>query len=418
MTLLDRLLKRLTAEKQRSNGPKPTGQAPIAASNGFGNWLNKYKETRDTTILKNYRPIYRKGGVVRTALDSYVHYMLSPGYATQSDDENAAKQEEIMELLFGKTSEFDEVIRKTATDAICIGDGVALILTGSGGKENIPVALQHLPIERMRFVQDVTGEIEKYELLDTVGGMRVLGSYPPEQILHICLFPDGDGAYGAGLMESALDEIKHDTTTGESTAAAIRRHGYGIWHARVSSTDPDKPVSVADINTVASQLKEIGAKSEIVTAGNVEIIGLNTTGQTNVTSYNDWSLLRLCTALAIPGELLGVRQGTTDATAVERIQNFYKRIKTLQDALAIAINTQFLDKTLLALGYSAGDVWIKYNDPSPEDSLKRAQYIATLSTATPGDPFALMSRRQQQVYLGIDPDEWAKDEEYDANGEL
>ena len=83
----------------------------------------------------------------------------------------------------------------------------------------------------------------------------------------------------------------------------------------------------------------------------------------------------------------------------------------MQKILSVSIDTQCIDRTLVALGHGPGIVWIEYADPSPEHSLKRAQYITAVAAATPGDPFALMSRRQQQVYLGIDPDEWEKDEE-------
>lgn len=406
MTLIDKIRHWFAA----SDAVNVKGQAPVAYGNGYGSWLDKYKEDRDSGILKNYRDIYRKGGVVRTALDSYVQFMLAAGWTLQNDKKDDV-QKQIMDILFGRTCNYDEVIQEVLADAICIGDGIALILTGSGSMANVPVGLQHLPAERVKFVVDASMTIIRYDLMDSVGGTRVLGSYLPEQVLHLCLFPDGSSRYGVGLMESAIDEIQRDTTTSDSTAAAIRRHGFGVWHARVSSGTPDMEVKPEDVAAVVKSLEKIGAKSEIVTSSSVEIVPLNETGQANITSYNDWSLLRLCTALGIPGELLGVRQGTTDATAVTRIENYYKKIRTLQKTLSVTVNTQFLDRALVALGQKPGTVWIEYADPSPEDSLKRAQYIAALAAATPGDPFALMSRKQQQVYLGIDPAEWEKDEE-------
>lgn len=405
MTLIDRIKHWFAA----ADPVTVHGQAPVAYGNGYGSWLERYKEDRDSGILKNYRDIYRKGGVVRTALDCYVQFMLSAGWTLQNDKMDGAQQQ-IMDLLFGRTCNYDTVIQEVLTDAICIGDGFALILTGSGSLSNTPVGLQHLPAERVKIVVDASMTIVRYDLMEMVGSTRRLGSYLPEQVLHLCLFPDGSSRYGVGLMESAIDEIQRDTTISDSTAAAIRRHGFGIWHAKVSSNNPMEPISPADVTAVVESLKKIGAKSEIVTSSSVEILPLNETGQANITVYNDWSLLRLCTALGVPGELLGVRQGTTDATAVTRIENYYKKIRALQKILSVAINTQFIDRTLVALGHGPGIVWIEYADPSPEDSLKRAQYITAVAAATPGDPFALMSRRQQQVYLGIDPDEWEKDE--------
>ena len=151
----------------------------------------------------------------------------------------------------------------------------------------------------------------------------------------------------------------------------------------------------------------------MVTTSTVEIVPLNETGQTNIGNYSEWSVIKLCTALGIPGELLGLRQGTTDATAVSRIENYYKKIQTYQEALADAINTQFIDRMLISLGKPAGSVWIEYADPSPEDDVRRADYLTRVAAITPGDPHAIMSQQQMQNYLGIDHKEWAKDEEYE-----
>ena len=74
------------------------------------------------------------------------------------------------------------------------------------------------------------------------------------------------------------------------------------------------------------------------------------------------------------------------------------------------MNTQFIDRVLVAKGHTSGEVWIEYNDPSPKDDSLKAQYVAAVAAITPDDPFAVMSRRQIQEYLGIDQTEWENDE--------
>ena len=392
----------------------PREYVTVATSNEvtlWNNMLSRRDQHRDE-VARAYRTIYRSGGIVRTALDTYNLFMFSGGWTLACDDENEEIKTTIEEILLRRTSDFDEAIQQATLDAISIGDGYCAILKGSGRLANQPVALQHIPAERVKPHINENLQTLWYDLYDTQL-MRVLSRLETRDVLHIQLNHCGGWVYGVGIIESAWDDIRHDTEVSEGSAAAIRRHGYGIWHAKVSSTDPDRPVLESDVRAVKDAVQKIGAKTEIVTTANIEIVPLNETGQVNVQNYTDWSVTRLCTALGIPGELLGLRQGSTDATAVSRIENYYKKIQTYQDRLAVAINTQFLDRMLVAMGKPEGSVWIEYADPSPEDNIKRAQYVASIAAMTPDDPFSIMSRQQMQSYLGVDPDEWANDEAYD-----
>lgn len=406
--------------RSRPEERKPTNQEPVATASDVSAWNNflQLGDAHHREVAQAYRRIYRSGGIVRTAVDSYGLFMFSGGWELQSDDANEAVLQDIKDTVFSRSAEFNAVISEATQDAICIGDGYAKILHGTGRLSRTPVGLQHIPAERVKAHIDETLAIQWFDLYDE-RITQIIGRLDPAEILHVVFHPGGGGTingglYGVGLLESAWDDIKHDVEVSEGTAAAIRRHGYGIWHARVSSTDPERPVSRSEIEVVKNSLQKISARSEIVTSANIEIVPLNETGQTAIGQYSEWTVTRLCTALGIPGELLGLRQGSTDATAVTRIENFYKKIQTYQQTLAHAINTQFIDRILQSFGKPAGSVWIEYADPSPEDNIKRSQYVAGISAITPGDPFAIMSQQQMQTYLGIDHDQWAKDETTDA----
>lgn len=391
----------------------PRGETALISSGDVQIWNNLLTlgDARRMEILHSYRTIYRSGGVVRTALDTYLLFMFAAGWTLKSDEDNQQILDDIRDTFFARTTRWNDVIRQATLDAISIGDGYAKILKGGGRYSRTPVGLQHIPAERVKPHIDETLSVEYYEIKDKTL-ITTIARIEVEDMLHICLTPGGDEVIGVGLLESAWDEIRHDVEISEGITAAIRRHGYGIWHAKVSSTDPDIPVSAADVAKVRDSLKTLSARSEVVTTSTVEIVPLNETGQTNIGNYSEWSVIKLCTALGIPGELLGLRQGTTDATAVSRIENYYKKIQTYQESLADAINTQFIDRMLASLGKPAGTIWIEYADPSPEDDSKRADYLTKVAAITPGDPHAIMSQQQMQNYLGIDHEEWAKDEEY------
>lgn len=394
----------------------PHGEVTLATSSEVSIWNNLLHlgDQRRQEVAKYYRTIYRSGGIVRTALDTYTLFMFAGGWTLQSDDEHAETLDEIRDTFFRKTAAFNKSIQQASLDAISIGDGYAKILNGSGRLARTPVALQHIPAERVKPHIDENLNILWYDVYDR-DTIQIVGRVETSDMLHVCLQPSGGWIYGVGLLESAWDEIKHDVEVAEGAAAAIRRHGYGIWHAKVSSTNPEVPVADTDVVKVKDALKTLSSRSEVVTSSNVEIVPLNETGQMNVGLYTEWSVTRLCTALGIPGELLGLRQGSTDATAVSRIENYYKKIQTYQENLADNINTQFIDKILTSLGKEPGCVWIEYADPSPEDNIKRADYISRIAAITPGDPTAIMSQQQIQSYLGIDHEQWKKDEEFERD---
>lgn len=399
--------------KKQPTEIKTNGQVTLATANEVSTWnsLLQRGEAQHQEVSKKYRTIYRSGGIVRAAIDAYILFIFSGGWQMASDDEHRDTQQLIQDNFFSKTGAFNITIQQMTQDAICIGDGYAKILTGAGQLTRTPVALQHIPAERVKPHIDNTYSILWYDVYNK-DGSAILERIKPEDMLHVCLQPSGGEIFGVGLLESAWDEIRHDIEVAEGSAAAIRRHGFGIWHAKVSSTDPETTITEKDVDAVRQNMKSLSSRTEIVTSSNVEISALNEAGQINVGAYADWSIARLCTALGMPGELLGLRQGTTDATAVSRIENFYKKIQTYQELLAQAINTQYIDRILSSTGKVPGSVWIEYADPSPEDNIKRASYVSSIAAITPGDPFGIMSQQQIQTYLGIDHDQWAKDEEF------
>lgn len=401
----------------RKADPVPRGAVPVVSSSEtslFNRILGRNQSSdlsHYTETCRAYRNLYSSGGIVRTAVETYTDHMLELGWTLQSNSKSIDTLTKVQNIFFGKVGALNKTLTLCLVDAVSIGDGYAKLIYGSGQLANTPIGLQHLPAERVRIRVDATLAVQCYELLVSAGGDKVIATIDPKDILHICIFPFGGRAYGLGLLESAWDDMRHDTDTCEGTAAAIKRHGFGIWHVTVSSNNPDVPVRIQDVAAVKTAVTNLSSRTEIVTDSTVGIKSVNETGQTNIGPYADWSVGRFCAAVAVPAELLGLRVGTTDATAVERILNFYKRIRALKNTLASDINTQYIDSILTSLGQEPGSVWLEFRHNSPEEELQRAQYVAQVAAISPGDPFAIMSRTQQQAYLGIDSDQWKKDEE-------
>jgi hypothetical protein len=120
--------------------------------------------------------------------------------------------------------------------------------------------------------------------------------------------------------------------------------------------------------------KNFNAKDNFLYEGNVKMTVVDTTGVQNVQMYSDVTILRVAAGMGFPGELIGLRQGTTDATAVSRIGAFLKKIKIVQRDIESLWNLGVIDKVT----GKPGLIKLKLNDANPEDFLQIAQALAAL----------------------------------------
>lgn len=381
------------------SGTEPTRKTYARAGGKELDWFAR--RDRDRTLLNKYRTIYDQGGLISEAIDLYPLYMLGTGYTLRGDEEAAAQVQAVFDRIGIEDIWWHQII-----DALVIGDGFVENLFGQGRAEGRLVGLAAIPAETMVVDADEHGKV--------VGYRQVLGQMQkeppklePNQITHLRLLSTTGSAYGKSLIGRAYDEILRDTKTSESIAQAIRRHGFPKYQIAI---DPDgtqnPPPTDAEVDAIEKEFEDIEAKNEFTTVGPINIRALDSGGVQHLQEYSDVTLQRLCAALGVPEELLGLRRGSTDATAVSRIEAFYKKIGTLQQRLAACYDRNVVDQ----ITGRPGAVWIEFNDVSPTDEKATTEMLATIMGATPMDPFAVISRRWAQNRLGVDPDEWEKEE--------
>jgi len=381
---------------RRALGADPTPTARIRASGPRRDYF--VERQRTVALLKKYQTIYDQGGLIAETIDLYPLYMLGPGYRLEGDKQAAARVQEVFDRIGIEDLWWDQIV-----DAAVSGDGFAENIPGRGRLADSIVALQSIPPETMRIDTDDYGTVLGYrQVLDDLDrGVP----FEPRQITHFRLFRRTGRMYGLSLVARALDEILRDTRTSEATAAAVDRHGFPKFHIAVDEQG-DAHVSDADMARVEKEFETIEKDNEFVTRGPVRVYPLDAGGIQNLQEYSDVSLQRVCSAMGVPEELLGLRRGSTDATAVSRIEAFYKKVTTLQTRLAATYTKNVVDR----ITGRPGAVWIVFNDVSPNDEHKTAEMLNRLMTATPLDPFAVVSRRWAQERIGQDPEQWEKDE--------
>jgi hypothetical protein len=116
--------------------------------------------------------------------------------------------------------------------------------------------------------------------------------------------------------------------------------------------------------------------------------------------YNNVMVQRVCSAMGVPEEILGLGRGSTEATANVRLQAFYDKISALQKSVAKCYSQQLIDR------YTGkpGLVKLVFNDVSPVDETMKADYVLKIVSINPMDPEFIMSRDEMRNYLGFEED--------------
>lgn len=353
---------------------------------------------RNPAQLKRQRTIYEQGGIVADALDCYPTFALKNGWRLEGENEN---QKDDVYTFFG-SFDFDAVLYSELLDGVTFGDGFAENVESRGGTFTsvLPRASDTFTI-----VHAATGTVLGYIQQVLEAGTEKKIPLRPEQVTNYKLIGLGGSIYGYSLIQRAYDDIMRDTTTVEGIATGIKRHGTPKFHVRVGQPGELIPQSVID--DIRREFQKLEAKNDFVTNYDVEVNGLDAGGVQNVKEYSDVSVTRMVAALGVPSELVGIRQGSTDNTAVSRIDTFMDKIAWHQDRLARCFNLNVIDR----FTQEPGAVKLVLNDANPKDEAANAKWMADYMKATPIDPFSVLPRKYQQERLGIDPDAYEDDEE-------
>ena len=359
---------------------------------------------RSWKAMRGLRNIYLQGAYISEGVDLYPLYAIGAGYELESDDETAKK---VIEEFLTRINFYDTTWQMLV-DAETVRDGIAEIVFGKGSMAKVPVNVVPRPAECFEFVTDARGVITEYrQKWDYHGNaLTVPVSMPPASILHYQFLSRPDSPYGISIVERCIHDIKRDTQVIEAVTAGILLHGTPKWHIQVNSRQPERPnLSAEERRDVENEFKDFNAKDQFITQGDILVEAKDIAGLPNIQQYSDVVMARVISGLGVPGELLGLRQGTTDATAVTRVGAFFRKIKSCQrdvEQMWGGIFDRILQKP--------GLVKLKLRPVTFAELMEQAGYIEKIAKISPTDPFAVMSRRQMQERLEIDPDEWESDE--------
>ncbi len=350
-------------------------------------------QERSRAKIREYRTIYEQGGIVAEIIDAYALYAITNGYRLQGADEaDVAAVQEVLDRIG-----FYDLVWSAIVDGYgWAGDAIQEIVFTRGGDI---YGVEPRDPSTFEIDADEYGNVVRYrqvfDELDTGGGTVV----EPEFVIRFSPRRLSGKVYGEPLIKRAYDEIMRDAETAEAARKAIKRHGTAKWHIKIAPADPKLPVA-DDIPVIRREFENIESDNEFVTDDKVDVVQLDTGGAGPVAEYGDIALQRLCAACGVPEEMIGLRRGTTDATASSRMQAFYGKIGALQRKIADVYNTQLIDR----ITGSPGAVKLVFNDVNPVDEATKSVWIARIMQSTGAQPFAVLPRAWVASQFGISED--------------
>ncbi len=376
------------------NFVNPTDPKPKTHVVSSSNKDNPFAERdRSEKTLNEYRRIYEVGGLIGEAIRTYALTIFSNGWRVEGDKESlVAEVEDRLELL-----DLDQVGPQAVIDAMVFGDSFQEKAFGNGAYAERIVALLPRPAWTFEIVHDETGTITGYkQVIDNRLFAKKVIDLEPRRIFHFNLNVLGGNPYGISLIKSCYKDILRDITIAEGIANAIKRHGTPKYQVKVGAEDQDIDKEI--IQSVATNFRDINARNEFVTPGYVEIVNLDQQGLTNTQSYADWITQRLCAVTGVPEEMLGLGRGSTEATANIRQRGFYDKVAQYQRRYAKMFSRQVIDD----ITQRPGAVKIVFNDPSPQDQMKTAEFVAKLMSVSMIEPDLIISPEEARALLGFE----------------
>jgi hypothetical protein len=379
--------------------PTPTGKPKGYAFRGTDPGISYFAQRkRNTEILKKYQTIYNQGGIVAEAIDAYALYVFAPGYEIVSDDDGI--KEDVEARL--DEMEFIRVAQEGIISACVLGDAFQENVFEMGGRYSYT---RNLDASTFDILFDILGSITGYrQVFTTEKGATMTADFSPDEITHLTLFSQTASPYGQSLIGRAYDDIMRDTKIMEGTATAIERHGHPKHDITVGTGDPNEIIGSEMLEEIGRNWATLKSKQDFVHTASIKIGELDKAGVLNANEYNNFSIQRICTALGVPEEILGLGRGSTEATAKVRLRTFYKKISALQMWVANCYNKNVIDK----ITGIPGQAKIEFNEIEPEDYATLATWIASLRTGI--DPDAVCPADWCREQFGIPLDQIPQDQ--------
>ncbi len=335
------------------------------------------QKERTEAQLKKYWQYYTQEGTVWAAINSIAYNTVMVGYDIESNDKEAKK---IIERWCRKVDLPIHLLNNTIYGLV-FGDSFIEIIKN---KKQAPSSLKDVDPQTMEVNFDKYGIVQNYtQSLGKKAGESV-PKLDKESICHIRFFPKPNDPYGLSLISPNVDILDKKVRADNAIASAIIRHGTSKLVFSVGSEKDGQLPPDSVLEAIESEVEDIDEKNEFVVPWNVDVYPIDEKGIQGVEDYYNYFQSQLVLGLLVPGEVLGLGQGSTEATARVRALLYERMIQSFQTQLAAIVEKQLFKKVLQANGYNMedeeNDVYVKINFRSVTDAdeSEKAKWMGNL----------------------------------------
>ena len=332
--------------------------------------------------------------VAGSIIDTEADDLFAQGWAVQGEDpDEVARVRECLEAV-----DFETACKQMAVESKVYGFGVAEV--GKLGARHVLVPHASLNIVP---VHDGDGWLEGFRQMGSNGA--VLTEWDRRQVITLALRPSASApGIGRSELASAYSAIINYEDIRKANCEMVLRMGYPTYEVEFED-GPGNP------GAIEGEIADLAPGSAFATAMGAKINTLNTQGIAQVGTYAEMGLQGVAVAMQVPRSMVGLSDNS-EATAKVTQGKYYNRISAEQKILAHIMQTDYIDRYVLAdLGIPQGTVQIIFNNPDPDAQLKKAQLLQVITSLDPTDPEYLLSVEEQAEIWGKHP----KAGEYDAD---
>lgn len=348
---------------------------------------------RNSQLLRDYEKYYRGEGTVWAAINSIAFNTVMSGYSVKSDNPEAKK---IIEK-FCMDVDIENYMLKSTIFALVYGDAFMEIVYKKKGE---PSRLKGIDPKTMFIDYDVYGDVNYYyQVINGQKGEPIDRKY----ICHLKLFPRPDSPYGISLLEPSRDTIKRKVRTDEAIASSIERHGFRKYVLYVG-TDDDYP-NEDELDAMETKFEDLSHDNEFILSGNCRLETVDDKGVQGVDEYFGYFQAQAVTGLMTSPEVLGLGQGSTEATANTRAVLYERMIKSFQHSIAKTIERQVFRKILAHHGLKDAIVKIEFNSVTDRDEALKARWLSDIMRSymrTKYRPFTINEVREMMGKDAVD----------------
>lgn len=373
---------------------RPRDPITLTVSTRESKPFQQYTEVRrDLAWRQELYNLRQRNGVAANIIDAYEHGIWTNGWKVEASEGMEDLAERVTERL--QKIHAESALRTMTNDGLAFEYGVAEKAYSQDIFTDPRLLLVPRSSHKFILITNRQGTLVAARQFGDDGKVRA--ELPVEKAVILCPLGASEG-FGRSLLAQAYEPLIWWDKVNRSSADSIYRHGYPVWDVQVAG--PDGKLAPLDVMTGAEQVTvDLNPNSELITNAMSKIAELNSGGVPLVDKYGEWALQQICAVTAIPAEYFGLGGGETGLLAEFKLRIFYDRITSIQHNLEPQIDDQLIDPIALEEGGAPGDCHFVFNNPNPENDLKKAQFCQMLLQINPLDP--VVDTPWIRDYMGI-----------------